>query len=68
MGPSSATSNCEEIKDFPYKLEPTPERTGKNGETIPATGGGRLRKQEWLEISQKGDGYRYHDPTFPHGP
>ena len=44
LGRSSATSNCEEVKEFPYKLEPTPERTLKDGTKLPATAGGRLRK------------------------
>ena len=68
LGRSSATSNCEVVKEFPYKREPTPALTGKDGRTIPATAGGRLRKQDWEGISKREDGYQYNDPTFPHGP
>ena len=44
MGRSSATSNCEEIKEFPYMREPTEGYRKKDGSWVPASEGGRLRK------------------------
>ena len=68
IGRSSATSNCEDIKDFPYMKEPTEGYRKKDGSWVPPSEGGRLRKQDWQSIIQKTDGYQYNDPTFPHGP